>query len=111
MRLNKKFAKRFLSVAVAGSMLASLTACGEAKNENTTTQATTAATEKDSQEATTAANSGDSQESTTAATTETPAVTSSDTPLVIAADDFSEEFSEFFAASVPDQNVADFTAV
>lgn len=111
MRLNKKIAKRFLSVAVAGSMLASLTACGEAKNENTTTQATTAATEKDSQEATTTANSGDSQESTTAATTETPAVTSSDTPLVIAADDFSEKFSEFFAASVPDQNVADFTAV
>lgn len=36
---------------------------------------------------------------------------SSDTPLVIACDDMSEKFSEFFANSVPDQNVADLTAV
>ncbi len=33
------------------------------------------------------------------------------TPLVIATDDMSEKFSEFFAQSVPDQNVADLTAV
>ena len=33
------------------------------------------------------------------------------TPLVIACDDMSEKFSEFFANSVPDQNVADMTAV
>lgn len=36
---------------------------------------------------------------------------SSDTPLVIACDDVSEKFSPFFAASVPDQNVVDATAV
>ncbi len=35
----------------------------------------------------------------------------SDVPVVIAADDFSEKFCSLFAASVPDQNVADFTAV
>lgn len=35
---------------------------------------------------------------------------SSDTPLVIASQDMSEKFSEFFAASVPDQQVADMTA-
>ena len=35
----------------------------------------------------------------------------SDVPVVIASDDFSEKFCSLFAASVPDQNVADFTAV
>ena len=35
----------------------------------------------------------------------------SDVPVVIAADDFSEKFCSLFAASVPDQNVADFTVV
>lgn len=34
-----------------------------------------------------------------------------DTPLVIACQDMSEKFSMFFANSVPDQNVADLTAV
>ncbi len=34
-----------------------------------------------------------------------------ETPLVIACADMSEKFSEFFAASVPDQNVADMTTV
>jgi peptide/nickel transport system substrate-binding protein len=33
------------------------------------------------------------------------------TPLVVAVDDLSEKFSEFFASSVPDQTVADMTAV
>ncbi len=33
------------------------------------------------------------------------------TPLVIACDDMSEKFSEFFAQSVPDRNVVDMTAV
>ena len=35
----------------------------------------------------------------------------SDVPVVIAADDFSEKFCSLFAASVPDQNVSDFTTV
>ncbi len=34
-----------------------------------------------------------------------------ETPLVIACADMSEKFSEFFASSVPDQNVADMTSV
>lgn len=34
-----------------------------------------------------------------------------ETPLVLACDEMSEKFSEFFANSVPDQNVADMTAV
>ena len=43
---------------------------------------------------------------------DTPATTPvSDVPLVIAADEFSEKFCSLFAASVPDQNVADFTTV
>ena len=42
----------------------------------------------------------------------TPAATPvSDVPVVIAADEFSEKFCSLFAASVPDQNVADFTTV
>lgn len=42
--------------------------------------------------------------------TESGSKASSDTPLVIASQDMSEKFSEFFAASVPDQNIADMTA-
>jgi len=43
---------------------------------------------------------------------DTPApAPASDVPVVIAADDFSEKFCSLFAASVPDQNVADYTAV
>lgn len=42
--------------------------------------------------------------------TESGSKASSDTPLVIASQDMSEKFSEFFAASVPDQQVADMTA-
>ncbi|MDO4522792.1 MAG: ABC transporter substrate-binding protein [Eubacteriales bacterium] len=34
-----------------------------------------------------------------------------DTPLVVAEDDFSEKFSPFFAQSVPDQRVAEFTGL
>lgn len=43
--------------------------------------------------------------------TESGSKASSDTPLVIASQDMSEKFSEFFANSVPDQNIADMTAV
>lgn len=42
--------------------------------------------------------------------TESGSKVSSDTPLVIASQDMSEKFSEFFAASVPDQQIADMTA-
>lgn len=42
--------------------------------------------------------------------TESGSKASSDTPLVIASQDMSEKFSEFFAASVPDQQIADMTA-
>ena len=44
-------------------------------------------------------------------TAEAPVTSGSDAPLVIASDEFSEKFSEFFAASVPDQRIADMTAV
>ncbi len=63
--------KRFLSVLLAGTMVASLAGCGNSSSSESGSQ---------------------------------------DTPLVIASDDFSEKFSEFFAASVPDLNVADLTA-
>ncbi len=54
------------------------------------------------------ADSGAKEEGETA---EAPVTSGSDAPLVIASDDFSEKFSEFFASSVPDQRIADMTAV
>ncbi|KIR03406.1 Oligopeptide ABC transporter, periplasmic oligopeptide-binding protein OppA [Lachnospiraceae bacterium TWA4] len=47
----------------------------------------------------------------TAASTEAGKTTSTDTPLVVAEDDFSEKFSPFFVQSVPDQRLTDFTQV
>lgn len=84
--------KKLLAVTMAAAMTVGMTACGDS--------------------ATTASTSGKSTGSETATSAEgASAASGSDAPLVIAADDFSEKFSEFFAGSVPDQNVADMTAV
>ena len=90
-----KLRNKFLAMALAGAMVVSTAACGNQNTSDTdNTDATT--TEENTAEETQGADE----------TTKT-----NDTPLVIAADDFSEKFSEFFAASVPDLNVADRTAV
>ena len=90
---------KVLSVLLATSLVLGTAACGAqqpaADNTGADTQQTTE-------------NTGD--QATEAASTEEVAA-GSDAPLVIASDDFSEKFSEFFAASVPDQRVADFTSV
>ena len=86
---------KVLSLLLAGMMVLGTAACGSqpapADNGAADTQ-TPAAEENQSDNA------------------ETPAA-GSNAPLVIAEDDFSEKFSEFFAASVPDQRVADLTTV
>lgn len=73
--------RQMLAILVAGVMVVSLAACSKGNVNGTE-----------------AGNVGGS-------------TVSNDTPLVIACADMSEKFSEFFAASVPDQNVADMTAV
>ena len=88
---------KVLSVLLAGALVLGTVACGSEKApaDNTTDTQTS-----------------DSAESSEAETGDGEAASAgSDAPLVIAADDFSEKFSEFFAASVPDQNVADLTSV
>ena len=88
--------KKVLSALLAGALAVSTAACGSAPSDNTsadTQTSETAATE------------------TTEAASETAPAAGSDAPLVIAEDDFSEKFSEFFCASVPDQRVADMTTV
>ena len=90
---------KVLSVLLATSLVLGTAACGAQQPASDNTGA-------DTQQAT--ENTGD--QATEAASTEEVA-SGSDAPLVIASDDFSEKFSEFFAASVPDQRVADFTSV
>ena len=88
--------KKVLSALLAGALAVSTAACGSAPSDNApadTQTSETAATE------------------TTEAASETAPAAGSDAPLVIAEDDFSEKFSEFFCASVPDQRVADMTTV
>ena len=91
---------KVLSVLLATSLVLGTAACGTQQPASDNTGA-------DTQQAT--ENTGD--QATEAASTEEVATSGSDAPLVIASDDFSEKFSEFFAASVPDQRVADFTSV
>ncbi len=90
---------KVLSVLLAGALALSTAACGAQQP---------ASDESTGEETKTTEEAGDtaSQEETTETVT-----AGSDAPLVIASDDFSEKFSEFFAASVPDQRVADLTAV
>ena len=89
---------KVLSVLLAASLVLGTAACGTQQPASDNTGADTQTTE----------NTGD--QATEAASTEEVAA-GSDAPLVIASDDFSEKFSEFFAASVPDQRVADLTSV
>jgi peptide/nickel transport system substrate-binding protein len=86
---------KILALILAGAMTLSLAACSKAVSETEDAGNTEAVVE----------------ESTEETTEETETATGSNTPLVIASDDFSEKFSNFFAASVPDQNVADLTGV
>ena len=91
---------KVLSALLAGALVLSTAACGAqqpATSDNAGTETQTA-TE----------NAGD--QATEAASTEEVA-SGSDAPLVIASDDFSEKFSEFFHASVPDMRVANLTSV
>ncbi len=90
-----KRAKKFLALVLAGAMTVSLAACGAAE-QSAEPAATTETTAEGATEETAAAEE---------------ASTGSDTPLVIAADDFSEKFSPFFSNSVPDTNVQAMTQV
>ena len=89
---------KVLSALLAGALVLGTVACGPQQPASDNTGADTQTTE----------NAGD--QATEAASTEEVAA-GSDAPLVIASDDFSEKFSEFFCASVPDQRVVDMTAV
>ena len=93
--------KKVLSVLLVGAMALSMVACGSSQ--------TTDSTDSQTQETTTTTDSAQTSDTTQAETT--TEASGSDAPLVIAQDDFSEKFSEFFAASVPDRNVADMTTV
>ncbi len=87
---------KVLSALLAGALVLSTAACGAqapSDNQSVDTQTSEAAP----------ADSADA--------TQQPIAAGSDAPLVIAADDFSEKFSEFFAQSVPDQRIADLTSV
>lgn len=89
--------KQVLSVLLAGAMVLGITACGASNAPSENAGADTQTTDNGS-----AKTSSDSSATISAG---------SDAPLVLAIDDFSEKFSEFFAASVPDRNVADLTSV
>ncbi len=91
---------KVLSVLLAGAMVLSTAACGASEPVTFDTTGSD----------TTQSEGSDGQTQSAGASTET-VTAGSDAPLVIAEDDFSEKFSEFFAASVPDQRVADMTAV
>ena len=90
---------KVLSAILAGALVLSTAACGSQQPASDNTGA-------DTQQST--ESTGD-QSADAASAQEVTA--GSDAPLVIASDDFSEKFSEFFCASVPDQRVADMTAV
>ncbi|RKM62176.1 ABC transporter substrate-binding protein [Butyrivibrio sp. CB08] len=88
---------KVLSALLAGALVLSTAACGaQAPSDNQPADTQT---------------SESAPADTAEATQEEPVAAGSDAPLVIAEDDFSEKFSEFFCASVPDQRVADMTAV
>ncbi len=90
-----KRAKKILALLLAGAMTVSLAACGK-----TAEPAQEAAPANEATAESEAGNETVAEEST-----------GSDTPLVIAADDFSEKFSPFFSNSVPDTNVQAMTQV
>ncbi len=92
----KRNSSKFLSLLLAGVMVAStLTACGSKEG---TTPITEASTETEAS----------TTEASSEATTESaPAETGSDTPIVIGQANFSEKFSGFFAESVPDQEITE----
>ena len=101
--------KKVLSVLLASALALTTTACGaqgpssDNTGSGTGTQEPQATTEQPAEQTT--------EQSSEAEKTEEPSAAGSDAPLVIASDDFSEKFSEFFAASVPDQRIADATTV
>ncbi|MCR5671362.1 MAG: ABC transporter substrate-binding protein [Butyrivibrio sp.] len=86
---------KVLALLLAGVMVLTTAACGSDKTPAAGTDTQTTAADE----------AGESSE------TNAEVTSGSDAPLVIAEDDFSEKFSEFFAASVPDQRVADVTSV
>ena len=92
-----KLRNKLLALALATIMAASLAACGS--KSSTDSEETKAPAQTSAPEETKAPEETEGEK------------TASNTPLVIASDDFSEKFSEFFANSVPDVNVADMTAV
>lgn len=94
----KRSSSKFLSLLLAGVMVAgTLTACGSKEETNTSTETST--------EVSTEAK-GEADSTSTGETS-----TGSDTPLVIGETNFSEKFSAFFADSVPDQEIVDMTGL
>lgn len=89
--------KKLMALLLTGTMVLSMAACGQKQPTETKPAQTNAPAE-------TAAPA-----ETDAPETDAPSAPQSSSPLVIACDDVSEKFSPFFAASVPDQNVVDFT--
>lgn len=88
----KKFKKALSLLLVLTMCVLSLAACKKDKEDTTTDTTTPAPT-------------------TEAAATQAPADTSSDTPLVVGYDPFSEKFSPFFADTGYDQDVTAITGV
>lgn len=87
-----------------------LTACGS-KTDGTATAPADGGDKATTSEDQTSSGTDDGNTGTTdtaATDTEDPG---SDVPLVVASDEFSEKFCSIFAASVPDQQVADMTSV
>ncbi len=90
----KRSSSKFLSLLLAGVMVAStLTACG---SKEETTPSTETSTEV-------------STDASAEASTESASTEGSDTPLVMGEANFSEKFTPFFADSVPDQEIVDLT--
>ncbi|MBQ4271007.1 MAG: hypothetical protein II718_04220, partial [Clostridiales bacterium] len=95
--------KKQILALIMASVMTLGTACGG--NNQGGEQPTTEPAQTDTTTTT------DSGSEVTETPTEEPEAPASDVPVVIAADDFSEKFCSLFAASVPDQNVADMTVV
>ena len=89
---------KVLSALLAGALVLSTAACGAQQPASDNTGADTQTTESAGEQA------------AEAAATAEEVKAGSDAPLVIASDDFSEKFSEFFAQSVPDQRIANMTS-
>ncbi len=113
--------KKVLSVLLASALAITTAACGAQQpasdntGSGTDTQQSQTATEQPAQESAgeTAEQPAEqpAEESAAEQGGEQQIASGSDAPLVIASDDFSEKFSEFFASSVPDQRIADATTV